>query len=677
MNELNGICQPVDHKVQLKIVVLIFLVIASSFSYLFIKAIYDPSIPFLRIDSRANWIMHRLSPELKARSGSFIHLTTEFSKDFELVAIPSRSLLYLRAFKQYDLWINDKKVQVNTTAQTNWKKTSIPEITKYLKEGTNTIKVKVTCDYGPPALWLYTEGLENNLKTDSSWTISVTGRSPLAASLANDCLVHPISKEGIKPYKAAIQKLPNLILFFVISFAIFWLHRYKHKNATLNRHPVMGLLTFNPRSVLIISIVAWIILYITNMPKIPLTLGFDAIGHLQYVQYLLDHHALPPAVEGWQAYNPPVFYLVSAIIFSLTRVFIHEGYAAYSLKLIPLFCGIGQICIVYFASGLCFPNSKTKQALSIAISAMIPMNIYICHYFSNESLCAFLMGLSLLVTIIILNRNRSSTGLFCILGLVIGFAMLTKVTAITILPVIFLVLLYKLKHEEKCHLNDLLYYLGLMFLLTVFVAGWFYFNNWKYFGKVFIGNWGPSLGFNWWQDPGFHTYKFFCQFGKVFSLPYFTGFYSFFDSIYSTFWGDSLIGGRALFAYRPPWNYEYMSVVYLLAVPATLAILIGTVRATINAVLCANKLWLLIIGSIFILFFSIAYMNLKIPFYAHAKAFYGLSTILPISLIFALGFDYVDKWLRRKKLTLLRAILYGWFGTLALTIFFTFLSRSV
>jgi hypothetical protein len=44
------------------------------------------------------------------------------------------------------------------------------------------------------------------------------------------------------------------------------------------------------------------------------TRAHDADEHLDYVQYLLDHHALPRASEGYAFYHPPVYYLVSALV---------------------------------------------------------------------------------------------------------------------------------------------------------------------------------------------------------------------------------------------------------------------------------------------------------------------------------------------------------------------------
>lgn len=675
MSDLNRINERPSKKEQLIILIAVLMAIAGAFFYLSGKARYDRSYPFLRTDSRANWILQRFRPSLKGKGGEFLCLSAEYTKDFRLSSVSEGSYLYIKAFKKYRLWLNGKEVLAEGKAEKNWKKTSVIEISRFLKKGLNRIKVEVTSDYGPTAVWLYSEGLPEELKTDRTWMVSTLGRGYVRADLANDSVVHQMSFEGIRPYDALTNKRSVLIVFFGFSFGLFWLHRYIQRSARFNKQPLLRFLTFTPKSVLIISLFFWTILFISNLSKVPIKLGFDHSGHLNYFKYILDNHSLPLASQGWQTYNPPLFYFFSAIIFSFGRWFLSEGRAEYLLKLIPFFSGLGQIYIAYVASGLCFPKSKTKQAISTAIASMIPMSIYMSHYISNEAFFGFMMSLSLLLTIRILRKARSSLGLFCVLGLVTGLAILTKVTALVMLPIIFLVLLYKLFTEERCRLAELVQKLGLVFLLIIVVAGWFFLRNQMNFGSFMVFGWEGAAGFNWWQEPGYHTYKYFCQFGQVFSLPYFAGFYSFFDSLYSTFWGDSFLGGRASFVGNPPWDYEYMSAVYLLSVPAAVLIVIGLILAVGRAVRRADKVWLLMSGAFFALACALVSLNLRVPYYCHAKAFYGLCVMLPICLFFAAGFALVDNWLKTQKLSIFRAVLYGWFGMLALSIFMTFLIR--
>jgi len=38
----------------------------------------------------------------------------------------------------------------------------------------------------------------------------------------------------------------------------------------------------------------------------------DVAGHLEYIEYILNHHSLPPPYGGWSFYHPPLYYVLSA-----------------------------------------------------------------------------------------------------------------------------------------------------------------------------------------------------------------------------------------------------------------------------------------------------------------------------------------------------------------------------
>jgi len=672
MIDLNEILKPANHKAQLRISVLIFLILCASLSYLVIKAVSDPSIPFLKADPQAKWIRYPLPGQTSGRFEEFASFTTTFRKNFDVEEIPSTARLYVKAFRKCRIWVNNEQIYSDPHNENNWKKLRQIDIVPFLKSGANHIAVEVSCHHGPPSLLLYTQGLHNDLSTDNTWTTSMTSRATIPARIADDTRMLSINFKNISPLDALRKKLPILTIFFVVSAALYWLNFYAQKKTKFYSYPFQAFISKMPQSVLTLCIIFWVLLFINNYPRIPPTYGFDTWSHISYVEYLINSCSIPLANQGWEMYQPPLFYLASAILLVVTRLSITEPYALYILKLIPLLCGVGQICLVYFAARILFPNSKVKQAISVAMIALIPMNIYISHYVSNESLCAFLMALSILITIKILCKSHSSVSLFCVLGIVLGLALLTKPTALVIFPVIYLLLLYKLTSEAKCHLSRIVKYLGVMTIWILIIAGWFYLRNWSHFGKPLISNWEPLTGFYWWMDPGFHTHKYFFRFGGVFKFPYFSGYYSFFDSMYSTLWGDGFYGGKDLYWLRPPWNYEYMSALYLISIPASLSFLFGLYQVVKHAITYISKSWLLILGSVFTIGFSMIYMNLKLPHYTMAKAFYGLAIVMPLALIGGWGIAATDKWLQTKNCLFLRSILYAWLGTLAATVFLAF-----
>ena len=315
------------------------------------------------------------------------------------------------------------------------------------------------------------------------------------------------------------------------------------------------------------------------------------------------------------------------------------------------------------------------QAAAVIFSAFTPMNIYMSHYVSNEPLSATLIGTSILITALILSSSKASNRLHIILGAAVAAALLTKFTGVLLLLLIPFIFIYD-SLAQKRSLKAVPKKLLFVFVPVILLAGWFYLKNFIHYKNPIIGNWDRELGFHWWLDPGYHTVKYFFTAPIVFSSPYLSSFHSFFDSIYSTLWNDGLLAGCSDVKVAPPWNYTYGASVYLLAIPASLLIIAGTVRAVWRILQDKHPLWLLIIASVFLGVFSLIYMNLKLPYYAQAKAFYCLFLVMPVSLLFAFGYDWLNSFLQNFKLTLFQAALFAWFVTLCIVIFLSFLVKQ-
>jgi hypothetical protein len=78
-----------------------------------------------------------------------------------------------------------------------------------------------------------------------------------------------------------------------------------------------------------------------------------------------------------------------------------------------------------------------------------------------------------------------------------------------------------------------------------------------------------------------------------------------------------------------------------------------------------NKQLLLMVSQVAVFLLFLLYLTLVIPAYSTARAFYGLSLVIPLSLAF--GLDEADAWLRARNYQVGGA-LYGWLGTLAVAI---------
>ena len=174
-------------------------------------------------------------------------------------------------------------------------------------------------------------------------------------------------------------------------------------------------------------------------------------------------------------------------------------------------------------------------------------------------------------------------------------------------------------------------------------CGWHYVRIWRHFGTPLVGNWDAAAGFPWWQDPGFHTAGDYFRFGQSLVAPFFSGVWSVADGIYSTLWGDGLLGGVPILAFRPPWNYELMVAGYLPALVPAIVILVGAAVALWRFVRKPTVEWLLLFGLGGAVVLGFVFMTLKVPSYAQVKAFYGLAVLVPICLFGAIGWEVLTR----------------------------------
>jgi len=585
----------------------------------------DPEINFLPNDAQYHWIIFPAPIDAGAHRIAMLDVT--FRRTFSLETKPQTARLLVRAAKRLELKINGEAVEILPIR--NWKELSTVDVRNYLRSGENTIEARVFNDDAPPALWLHLDADTSNLRTNGSWQASFAGSAWRSAALAADSKFPRAGNllAGGETTFAAITKIwPVWLGFAAVAILLF-----------IVASRLTNISGWQTSSVLFAAAaVAWIVLFWHNSSLLPFVTGYDSTDHAAYIKYIQEHVALPLPNQGYEMFQPPLYYAISTTALSIFQLSIADPNAVVLLRALTMAFGIAHFGIVLLCLRLLFPERTGAQLVGFLLAAFLPMQLYLSHYVTNETLAALVVSTSVYLALRILNKPGARVWEYIALGLCIGAAMLTKATSVLLLPAIFGALIIKMLCERVA-LRKALWKIGATFVAICAACGWYYVWIWRHFGKPIVGNWERALGFNWWQDPGFHTIGQYFRFGRALLDPLFSGYNSFADGIFSTLWGDALGGGLSDMLSRTPWNYDLVAGGYWLALIPTALIAIGAAIAIYRFVRKPSVQWFLLLGFSATVAIALVFMTLKVASYAQVKAFYGLSTLVPLCAFAALA----------------------------------------
>ena len=623
----------------------------------------SPAIPFLSKTGTAEWILYPLVPDTRTRDAA--EKATVFRRNWWLGTVPANAMLQVRAFGGCQITLNNTLVGATPRAGENWKKPTVYDVARLLHAGPNEISVVVTNSIGPPALCLSLKGDRWTLNSDETWQSSLCGAVWQAARLASAPM--PIRKgnplaEGERCSRSLINRLPTLLLFAGLSVVILCTVQYFRRSMNpQSTSETVGLSNAQANILIAVAAGLWIILFVHNLKLLPIVNGFDSVAHLRYIDFIRQRQALPLANQGWEMHQAPLYYLVCASILSVLDLATASDAGVVALRLFGLILGLVQLGLVFASLRLIFPDDARKQTAGLMLAAFTPVSLYMYHYVTNEILEATLVTASIYCCLRIFNTERAGVGVHVALGLCLGAALLSKITAFAVAPVILVTLVGRLLIQRRCNAKMWLRTVGLACLVCLVVSGWHYLRVWIHFGNILSGAYVPPAGLARWQDPGYSTAGYYARFGKALVAPLFSGFNGFADGLYSTFWGDGLCGGAPNPSTRPPWNYDLMTAGYLLAVLPTVAIVIGAVAMLITAIRWPRAEWFLLIGLAILMGVALIAYPLKLPHYGNVKAFFGMPALLPLCIFGAWGMDVLC---RRWRIT--RVILWTGLGVWAM-----------
>ena len=260
---------------------------------------------------------------------------------------------------------------------------------------------------------------------------------------------------------------------------------------------------------------------------VPLFEAPDEDGHYTYVKYMAEGQGLPVIhvdgeenlVSPYVINHPPLYYTLAglaaswvgmedledaawynphfdygvrglrgnknAVIHTQKEAFPYRGTSlgVHIGRWVSLLLGSGAVWATYLLTLELFPERRWLALGAAAITAFNPQFLFISARLGNDGAVAGFCSLALWATVRLLNQEPTGWQPLW-LGSFLGLALLSKVNAIGLLPVVALAILLKaIRHRS---LRSFVLWSGMTFGVAMIIAGWWYVRNGLLYGDPLL-----------------------------------------------------------------------------------------------------------------------------------------------------------------------------------------------
>lgn len=658
--------------------------LALSATFLVWKAVRDPHVPMLLRDEGIPWLVF---PKPFSRSPQRrVPMTATFRRRLHWQRLPPRVVIDWRAHQQAEIVINGRTVFSTATDPTAanradptaagratekaahetigarpktghatqpWKTRRRLDVRDGLNKGENLFEFRVTSDFGPPALWVrIRDDKGKRLAADDGWSVSLAGSAwrdacraeRLVTAFAESQPTREILPRGPATWRRVWTKYAVAALLLAVLG--WWLSRTGGVYRFMPSSQGLGERWEEQAVWWAVGVVgvAYVVLVSHNARWLYASAGYDAMAHLEYIQYILNHRRLPLADEGWEMYHPPLYYLTAAVALGMS------GQSAGDAGGLALIRGLGALaawCSVALVAGSLkrlFPSRWQLQVAGTILVAFLPGHLALAHYPTNELFCAAFSAAAVWWVAKGASRGQLSRWESIALGACLGAALLSKATGLIPAAVVLCVLAGDVIVRGAWRRAGAWFdSVGVATITMLLVCGWHYGRVWHRFGTPFALN--VETAFPFWQDPGVQTLEGYYLFARTFTDPFFAGAAHWLDGVFSTAFGDGNLGGAGV-GERPPWNYTAMVCGYWLAIGPIVAVAIGVVRALLDFIRRPNIAWFAIWGTTFGIVWFMVYAAMFAPWFSAAKGTYMFPALIALAVFGGLGVEWLVHWCR-------------------------------
>lgn len=359
-----------------------------------------------------------------------------------------------------------------------------------------------------------------------------------------------------------------------------------------------------------------IILNLHNAFTYNTTLGFDASGHIGYTQYLLNNHQLPIPHTGWEFNQPPLYYLLGAILLSV-------GIPVQLINLLAF----------YFIALLIWKTTRSKAAI-IAFLALPMANIF-PPLISNELLSGLFIILCL-VFLLKIAEGKSQIKYIVLFSLSFILGFYTKTTSLVVLPLLPIALYLNNKKDLIGVLKrTLIVTVSCMVFISPFVL-----RNISLYGKPLVLN-DDFFPFYSNKDP--RDLNFFTNINWVVKLDTVNAHdYSFWGGLWNTYWID----GERVMTPVIELNKKALAL-WFLGFPLTIFSIYGLIKYKKSH----PKEFIILSFFLLLSLASLILYNLRLPYNNVLKSFFAFGIVLPYAI--GIGEAYQERKIKPFLIVLL------------------------
>ncbi len=207
----------------------------------------------------------------------------------------------------------------------------------------------------------------------------------------------------------------------------------------------------------------------------------DEAAHVSYVRSVMlghfpskqhPHAAGAAGYPDYEWHQPPLYYIAAAPLLA-------GGERA--IRLLSLICGVLTVLVVYKTARLIRPDSEIIAITAAGFAALIPGHVAITSAVNNDSLLELLISL-LLLQLVQLQIKGGGTKSAVAIGMLVAAGILTKVTALLMMPVVLTAFWFLYRRGENVKLLGK--QLVIVFLSILMASGWWFVRNKALYGEL-------------------------------------------------------------------------------------------------------------------------------------------------------------------------------------------------